>query len=318
MVKTERTRVLVIMGGTSNEREVSLASGRNIAEGLRRAGYNVDTYDVTDEKLARISRDDLDVAFIALHGRFGEDGRIQRVLEEKGIAYTGSSPKASRLAMDKVLAKKAFDAAGVATPRWLEVPLSSPVSAESVVARLGLPLVAKPAREGSSIGVVMIHDEKDVADALATALAFDDVAIVERKITGRELTVGILDETPLPVCEIVPVRSFYDYTAKYEDDATDYVFDTGLSSEATEAVQELSLSAHRLLGCSHFSRVDLMMDESGKAWVLEVNTIPGFTNHSLLPKAAAEAKINFSELCSRIVQLALTGVRKGQADGEAA
>jgi len=318
MVDSERERVLVLMGGTSSEREVSLLSGRRVADGLAAAGYRVRAYDVGDETLPGIEAGDIDVAFVALHGRFGEDGRIQRVLEERGITYTGSSPEASRLAMDKVLAKNAFDAAGVPTPPWLEVRARSGDNAAVITERLGLPLVIKPASEGSSFGVTMVSCSEDIPAALAAAFAFDETAVVERRIIGRELTVGILGETALPVCEIVPKRGFYDYTAKYEDDATGYVFDTGLAPELTEAVQALSLSAHKLLGCRAFSRVDLMLDASEAPWVLEVNTIPGFTEHSLVPKAAARAGIDFPSLCSRIVESALERSRNGAADGEAA
>jgi D-alanine-D-alanine ligase len=297
-------KITVLAGGPSAEREVSLASGRAVAAALRALQCDVETADISPGDLSALDRP-VDAVFIALHGTFGEDGQLQRILERRGITYCGSDAAASALAMNKVASKRRFVEAGVPTPPF---DLARRNRAGDICAKARFPLVLKPVAEGSSVDCHLIRDPDSLRPALDQLLETYNECLVERYIDGPELTVSILDETALPVCEIRTPRDFYDYQAKYLDDTTEYLFDRiPLPSSCLANVQRLSLAAHRALGCRHFSRVDWKIDAAtNEPYCLEVNTIPGFTDHSLLPKAAARAGISFERLCARIVELALS------------
>jgi D-alanine-D-alanine ligase len=241
-------------------------------------------------------------AFIALHGRFGEDGGIQGVLSKLKIPYTGSGVRASRLAMDKIASRKIFQRHRLLVPRYKIV--SRVKSGKLNFNHLGFPLVVKPASHGSSIGLSIVAKSRDVRKAIDLAFKFDNRIMVEEYIKGRELTVGILEERALPVIEIIPKHSFFDYRAKYQKGLTDYVVPARLSLKVARRVKKAALTAHKLLGCSGCSRVDIMLDERNRAYILEVNTIPGFTSTSLLPKAAKKIGIDFVSLCVKLIKLA--------------
>ncbi len=301
----------VLYGGFSNERPVSLVSGEAVAAALKDAGHRVVRVDV-DKSFGSEGSEILagtGLAFIVLHGEFGEDGEIQEILEGWGIPYTGSGPQASHRAMDKALAKKAFAKRGVPTPRWEGAPRSA--NPDELVKRYGLPLVIKPSASGSSIGVTIVREAAQIPGALAEAGRHSGVPLVEEFVPGRELTVGVLGSKALPAVELRPTKQFYDYEAKYADDAgTEYICPAPVDAAVAAAAQSHALTAHRALGCRHFSRVDLRMSPEGALHVLEVNTIPGFTSHSLLPKAAAAAGLDFTALVERIAEMALMDARK--------
>jgi D-alanine-D-alanine ligase len=298
-------KVAVLMGGRSAEREISLKSGTMVLDALRKQGIDVHGFDPRDEGLEQLIARRFDRVFIALHGRFGEDGTVQGALEYLGIPYTGSGVLASALAMDKWRSKLLWQAAGIPTPPY-EV-LSQDSKFPDVAARLGLPLMVKPAREGSSIGMSKVTSVEKLQAAYELALKYDSLIIVERFVTGIELTATILGEEPLPLIRLETPRVFYDYEAKYFADDTRYICPCGLSSGQEQALQERALAAFRLLGCSGWGRVDLMLAEDGVPYLLEVNTIPGMTDHSLVPMAARARGISFEELVVRILELAHVG-----------
>ena len=315
--------IVVLMGGISPEREVSLRSGNAVAKALTEAGFNVSCIDVKDEKIEELDHMEIDVAFIALHGYFGEDGGVQELLESKGIPYTGSGINASKLAMDKLATKKCFIEAGLTTPDYITVTeFQEFTEIQQEINNLGLPVVLKPTRNGSSIGISIIKDIKNLQTGLEKAFEFGYELLIEKYIKGRELTLGILDDKALPIIEIKTAVEFYNYDAKYKDNRTEYLIvkttsgndkntvedflnNTGyLSPSLYNEAQELALNAHKVLGCRGFSRVDMLLDNIGKFYLLEVNTIPGFTEKSLLPKAAKAAGMSFSSLCKKIAELA--------------
>ena len=315
-------RIAVAMGGPSSEREVSLNSGRAVAAALKTVGQDVTEVDLKDEDIAPLIEGGFDVVFVALHGAFGEDGKIQTLLENAGLPYTFSRPAASSLAMDKYVSKVTFNEKGVPTPPFA-MPTGRNVTKElrSFVGEHGWPLVVKPVSQGSSIGVTICEDETALTEAVAAVRDLNDRVLVERYIAGREFTVGILDNEALPVIELVTPHAFYDYSAKYVDHTTSYLFDVDLPKETYAEIQSLGLVAHRGLGCRDLSRVDLRMDGDGRLYVLEVNTIPGFTATSLVPKAAKRAGLEFGELCLKLVRMAWsrresTGVAGGAMKGE--
>ena len=304
--RTRPLDITVLMGGPGSEREVSFMSGRAVAEALRRCGHRVTTADVGPEDTAALDREGIETVFVALHGAFGENGQVQRLCEQRGLCYVGSDPSASELAMDKDASKRLFRRAGLATPDWVVVDGAlSPPDWGGLLAGVPPPCVLKPVDGGSSVDITIARDDATRDAALEGLLARYGRAMVEAFIEGREMTVGILADRPLPVVEIRPAREFYDYVAKYEDDATEYILDTQLPPAAVEHLRAAAVTAHKALGCRDFSRVDFILTPAGVAHVLEVNTIPGFTSHSLLPKAAAAANVSFEQLCDRIVQLAL-------------
>lgn len=307
--------VAVIMGGTSAEREVSLKTGGAILRALRRGGHRARAVDAGPALPRVMARGGFDAAFIALHGRGGEDGTVQGLLECLGLPYTGSGVLASALAMDKARAKRVFRDVGLPTPAF-EV-LEAGTRGAWPLGRLEPPVVVKPMREGSTIGMSVVRSRRALRPALARALRHDTEALVEAYVAGRDLTVGVLGEEPLPVVEIRPRGGFYDYRAKYTAGRTEYLVPAPLAPRVERRVRGLALAAHRALGCRGASRVDFRLDERGRASLLEVNTIPGMTETSLLPKAAAAAGIGFDELVERILRAARTdgGARLGGRAG---
>jgi len=301
----EGRSIAILAGGFSSEREVSLKSGEAVEQGLAKAGYRTTLVDVRSPEIPELSLS-FDAVFIALHGKFGEDGTLQEMLEGMHIPYTGCGPQASRLAMDKLLSKEAFFARHVPTAPFMAVHKSDePDTVLSRASALGWPLVVKPPAEGSSVGVTIARDAGEFAAGLDMAFKTSDVALVEKYIKGRELTVGILGCAALPIVEVQPAREFYDYTAKYQSSGTQYMTDVDLPNQLKDRIQMAALEAFKALGCRDVARVDLILDDKGHVYVLEVNTIPGFTEKSLLPKAAAVAGISFEALCDRIIKFAL-------------
>lgn len=298
-------KVAVLLGGKSAEREISLKSGNAVLAALRNRGVDVHPFDPRDQGLDQLLAHGFDRIFIALHGRFGEDGTIQGALELMGIPYTGSGVMASALAMDKWRTKLLWQAAGVKTPRYLLLQESSdwPV----VVSQIGLPIMVKPACEGSSIGMTKVMSVEKLAAAFELAKRYDDVVLAEQFVEGMELTAGILGETPLPLIRLETPRTFYDYQAKYFADDTRYLCPCGLPAEQERSIRAEAMQAFRLLGCRGWGRVDLMLDKSGAAYFLEINTAPGMTDHSLVPMAAKVAGMSFEDLVLKILELAHVG-----------
>lgn len=288
-------RVGVLLGGPSAEREVSLRSGTAIAGGLREAGYDVTAIDLPGTDLD--VPEGVEAVFIALHGTFGEDGTLQGMLVDRSVPYTGSGPLSSRKAFDKGLTKQVLDEQGIATPRY-------EVLRRGEQRRLRLPVVVKPPRQGSSIGLHRVVREEDWAPAFADSLRYDEDVLVEEFIEGTELTVGIVGAHVLPVLEIRAPEGNYDYAAKYTSGLTEYLVPAPLPDKQAAACRALAHEAYQAMGCSGFGRVDLRMRQSGEPFVLEVNTIPGFTQTSLLPKAARAAGMEFPDLCMRIMETA--------------
>ena len=325
------------MGGTSAERAVSLASGLRVAEALRSRGHAVTVVDTVrgaltegEERgmlagpvmhalppepgaLARLSSEtlpatvrelgthrDAEVVFIGLHGGHGEDGTLQALLDLTGVPYTGSGHLASALAMDKDLSKRLFREAGVRTPEWLMAPASD----DDIVSALGLPVIVKPSKQGSTVGLTLVKKRADLQAAITEARNYDDEVMIEQFIAGRELTVGVLGDEALPVGEIIPKHEIYDYECKYTPGMAREEFPARLSTAEANAAQEQALLAFRALKLSGYARIDFRMTDDGTFYCLEANTLPGMTKLSLIPQAAAAAGITFPELCERIVKLA--------------
>ena len=298
-------KVAVLMGGRSAEREISLKSGTMVLAALIKSGVDAHAFDPRDESLETLKSQRFDRAFIALHGRLGEDGTIQGALEYLGVPYTGSGVMASALAMDKWRTKLLWQAAGLPTPPY-EV-MTARTDPADLAKRIGLPLMVKPVREGSSIGMSKVASVGKLAPAYELATRYDEIVIAERFVEGTELTAAILDGEPLPLIRLETPRVFYDYEAKYFADDTRYICPSGLPDETEKYVQRQAETAFRLLGCSGWGRVDLMLDREGSSWLLEVNTIPGMTDHSLVPMAARARGISFEDLCVRILESAHVG-----------
>jgi D-alanine-D-alanine ligase len=334
-------RRAVLFGGTSEERDVSIASGAQVAFALAGAGHDViaidsargvlspsecdrllgegvaprppDVKSLTETRggaptvVARVADlSAVDVVFVALHGGSGEDGTLQALLDLSGIPYTGSGPLGSALAMDKDVAKRLFLSSGIPTPPWM----MAPVSEQSVREALGFPAVVKPNKQGSTVGLTLVHEPARLQEAITAASAYDDEVIVERFIAGRELTVGVLDGTPLAVGEILPRSGeIFDYTSKYQEEGATEVFPANVPAETTRQAQDFAARAHGTLKLRGYSRADFRLDEAGRLWCLEVNTAPGMTRTSLLPQSAAASGITFPELCDRICQLAIENHR---------
>jgi D-alanine-D-alanine ligase len=300
-MNNRRCNVAVLMGGPSKEREVSLRSGSAVVGALAEADMNVTAVDVRGPQF--LLPPQTDVVFIALHGTFGEDGGVQQILEDRGIPYTGSGIRASALAFDKSAAKEVFQAHGVPTPRGMTLSRGEPVAA--ILAAMSLPLVVKPARQGSSVGGHIVRQHAELEEACQDAWLYDDQIVVEEFVKGRELTVALFDGRALPVIEVRPRDTFFTYEAKYTKGGTEYLVPAPITTSESLQAQDLAQRAHGALGCRDYSRVDLIMDEDGRMVVLEVNTIPGFTETSLVPKAAREAGLEFRTLCVRLVEMAL-------------
>ncbi|MGE5197511.1 MAG: D-alanine--D-alanine ligase [Deltaproteobacteria bacterium] len=318
MEKKKFGRIGILMGGPSTEREISLKSGKAVCDSLIRAGLDAVGIDIStdsaQENARLIKSCDLDCVFIALHGRFGEDGQIQGILDGLNIPYTGSGAPASKLAMDKVASLGIFEINGLKVPRYRVLEMISYNPNWKMHARLRFPLVIKPATHGSSIGLSIVDDPKELDKAVDLAFSFDPRVIVQEYVAGRELTVGILDDRALPVIEIIPKKRFFDYEAKYQPGMTDYIVPAQLEEETAYRVQRVALAAHGLLGCFGCSRVDMIIDKDEDAYLLEINTIPGLTQTSLLPKAAKVAGIDFVQLCLTLIELAYEKAKNKSGD----
>jgi D-alanine-D-alanine ligase len=297
----KKKKIAVMMGGLSREREISLKTGKAILRALAEKGYTAIPIDVGDDIAEKLVKEKIEFAFLALHGRFGEDGTIQGMLELMKIPYTGSGVLASALAMDKVMSKKFFLCEKIPTPRFEVVRREEIKKDQPQRLSLPLPVVVKPAREGSTIGVSIVRKEEDLFPALRVAGEYDVEILIEEFIKGKEITVGILEDIPLPVIEIVPRSGFYDYRSKYTKGETQYILPARIAREKYLYAQEISLRAFQRLGCSGVARVDLMTDENENPFVIDVNTMPGMTETSLLPKAANYAGISFEDLVERIL-----------------
>jgi D-alanine-D-alanine ligase len=306
------SKVAVLKGGRSLERQVSLRSGARVEDALERLDHEVVAIDVGPDLIQRLRDAAPDVAFIAMHGRDGEDGTVQELLEILDIPYTGSGVLACVRATDKVLAKHLMSEAGIPTPEFFAFSetafreLGAADTLPAIEERLDFPIVVKPSSQGSALGIKFARSAAEVPAALVAAFSYDSRVLLERHVDGRDLAVSILDGEPLPVVEAVPLGDeFYDFEARYEIGRTEFVCPADLPDGVTEQAQELALRSYRLLGCSAFGRVDLMLGTDGELTVLEANPIPGLTETSLLPQAAEAAGISFDELVGRIVELAL-------------
>lgn len=302
-------KVAVLLGGTSAERDVSLMSGEAVIAGLKQAGIDAHGVDPRDFPVMRLKEEGYTKVFIALHGRGGEDGTLQGVLDFLQLPYTGSGVMASAITMDKWRSKLLWQGVGlpVAPYVWINRQQMEAGMDDALVARiaqLGMPLFVKPSSEGSSVGISRVNQPADLAAALEEAFRHDDDVLIEKFISGPEYTVGMLGEQILPSIRIQPASDFYDYEAKYISDDTEYFCPSGLSAEKEAELRELVLNAWRTLGCSGWGRVDVMMDGDGSFYLLEVNTSPGMTSHSLVPMAAKQAGMSFSQLVARILELA--------------
>lgn len=312
-ISPQQMKVAVLMGGKSAEREVSLTTGAQVSDALRTAGFEVAEIDSGAEGfVSTLADSDADVAFICLHGRFGEDGTVQGLCELIGLPYVGSGVLASALAMDKVMSKHIFAHSGLTTPPYLVLRRGEPVDIEAIVTALGEKTVVKPANEGSAIGVTIAHTPGELPRAIEEAFRHDSSVLVEQFVSGVEVTVGVLgneEVRPLPTLEIVPEHEFYDYESKYQPGMSTHIIPARVSEEARRECQWLSLEAHRVLGCRGMSRADTIVTEDGRVYLLEVNTIPGMTPTSLLPDAARAAGIEFPRLCEMLVELAVEPAR---------
>jgi D-alanine-D-alanine ligase len=308
-----KKRIGVLMGGRSAEREVSLMSGRGVLSALRRLGFDVVAIDAASHLEKKLFKERIEVAFLALHGRWGEDGTVQGLLEYMNIPYTGSGVHASALAMNKISSKRIFQAVGIPTPAFVTLDLTGNLAAEAVKAgkALGFPLIIKPYNEGSSIGCHIARNLAGLIKALRKEKAAYPRMFAEKFIRGKELTVGILergrDRLVLPVLELSPKSAFYDYQAKYTDGLTDFIFPAGISARAEAEVKQLTLAVHEALNCHGFSRTDFILEEkTGRLWVLELNTLPGLTALSDIPAQARAAGLTYDELVFHILCSSLT------------
>ena len=293
-------KIAVLMGGPGSERDVSLATGRGVSKALRSLGADVVDVDVQDENFALPK--DVDLAFITIHGTFGEDGQLQKILEKRGVPYTGDGVEASRAAFDKILSKEKFREHEVVTPEWEVIEVGKRPT-------ISIPLVVKPARQGSTVGVVIVKNSSELDSALAEAGKYDRKLLVEKFVPGRELTIGVLGDQALPILEIIPKGGFYDFNNKYPflnpqaGGGAEHVCPAKIDPNKTKQIQEQALRAFRALGLVVYGRVDVLLSDSGDPFVLEVNNIPGMTEASLLPEAAAAAGIAYVDLCARIIAL---------------
>lgn len=302
-------KVALLAGGTSGEREISIASGKGAQAALEEAGFVVDWIDPADkDDLKKLVDGSYDVAFLCLHGKMGEDGTVQGMLELLGIPYTCSGVLASAMAMDKAKSKVFYELDGIPTPPSVTLKRETDYDVEEVKAKVGVPCVVKPATEGSALGVEIVEDDSILADAIERAFAIDALVLVERFVEGIEVTVAVLgNESPeaLPIIKIVPMGEFYDFDSKYAPGGSQHICPAPLEEGLTSEIQDYAARAHCVLGCSGVSRSDFIIDSDGKPWILETNTIPGMTPTSLLPDAARAAGISFPDLCTRLIELAL-------------
>jgi D-alanine-D-alanine ligase len=308
-IEHSKIKVAVLAGGIGSEREISIQSGQCVARGLKEAGFEVVTADIRPDSLEILDDKSIDVFFPALHGIFGEDGQLQQILENRSLLYAGSGPNASRLAFDKMASKMLFEDAGVSTPSAIEFDSETNIDLlEEKLLHLANKYVVKPIRQGSSVGVSIVSTPHDAVEAARQTYSEFGDCMIEEFVPGKEVTVGILHGRPLPIIEVRVKSGFYDYHAKYHDEQTQYLFDTVTDAATAENLSRAAVDCFNALGCRHFARVDFLLTEDQIAYALETNTIPGFTNHSLLPKAAAKAGLSMSELCSSIVEAAYSSL----------
>ena len=293
-------KVAVLLGGRSGEREISLKSGNAVLHALSSRGVDVHAFDPAKESLEALAKSAFDRVFIALHGRYGEDGTIQGALELMNLPYTGSGVAASAIAMDKWRSKLIWQSAGIPTPRFALIDAANDL--EKIVDELGLPLIVKPSREGSTIGLTKVLDKKDLRAAYTAAAKHDSMVLAEEFVSGAELTVPILRGKPLPLVRIEAASGLYDYEAKYLLDTTRYFCPSGLPAPQEQAIQALALDAYDLVGCRGWGRVDVLLDAQGNPQFLEVNTIPGMTDHSLVPMSAKASGMSFEDLVLAILE----------------
>lgn len=313
-IDPKNINVALLAGGASGERDISIASGQGAREALEEAGFNVMTFDpVIRSDLRSLIDGNFDVAFLCLHGKYGEDGTIQGMLEVLGIPYTGSGVWSSALAIDKIRAKVFYRHYGIPTPDSITMYDKPTMSGAEVIEKVGSPCVVKPANEGSALGVHIVKTPEEVEEALKESFQHDREVLIETYIKGTELTVSVLgndDPVALPVIKIVPQAEFYDFQSKYAPGGSQHICPAPLSPEETERVQKTALAAHKALGCRGVSRTDIIMDEQGKCWTLETNTVPGMTSTSLFPDAGRAAGYSFPELCTKLIELALEDAKK--------
>lgn len=302
-------KVALLAGGTSGEREISISSGKGALAALEEAGFSVDWIDPADKgDLKKLLDEPYDVAFLCLHGKMGEDGTVQGLLELIGLPYTCSGVLASATAMDKVKSKVFYELDGIPTPSSVALRKGRPFEAEDVEAVVGVPCVVKPATEGSALGVEIVEDPGELAAAIDRAFEIDSLVLVERFVAGTEVTVAVLgndEPQSLPVIKIVPMGEFYDFDSKYAPGGSKHICPAPLDEEITARLQGYAARAHCALGCRGVSRSDFIVDEAGETWILETNTIPGMTATSLLPDAARAAGMSFPELCTKLIEFAL-------------
>ncbi len=309
-VSLDPLRIAVLAGGNSPEREISLQSGSAVAAALADRGHSVSTVDPAVIDLEAHTWAQVDIAFVALHGTFGEDGQVQGLLRRLGVPFTGSGADVSRLAFSKSAAKERFSQSDVLTPEYTLVhSTDTHTRIASHAGSIGYPLVVKPDAQGSSLGVSIVESADDLEAVVDSCFFLGDFILLERMVVGSEWTLGVVNDQPLPLIRIGTDREFFDYAAKYHDDATDYGFDTDTDAATLEQLKAIGLMACRCVGVTEFARVDILLDGNGQPWVLEVNTIPGMTDHSLVPKAAAQIGLSMGELCELIVDHALKAAR---------
>jgi D-alanine-D-alanine ligase len=295
------TKIAVLLGGDSQEREISLQSGQAVYNSLLNLGANVCKIDIVKNQQAMWLKQiqTVDFAFIALHGRGGEDGKIQALLELIGIPYTGSSVTASAIAMNKYLTKQIWHLHQLQTPAYQLINASTDLT--EVITNIGFPMIVKPAHEGSSIGISKVMNEKELQQAYQLAAQFDKIVIAEKWITGKEYTASILNGQVLPIIRLETPRDFYDYEAKYQLDNTQYYCPCGLDESIEEEIKILAKKAFELIGASGWGRVDFMLDDQNQPWLIELNTVPGLTSHSLVPMAAKQSGMSFEQLVMAII-----------------
>jgi D-alanine-D-alanine ligase len=312
-ITPDEIRVAVLYGGRSAERAVSLNTGAQVSKALQGLGFDVVPIDTGDDEfIIALTRAEADVAFICLHGRFGEDGTVQGLCELLELPYVGSGVLASALALEKVKSKQFFSLVGLPTPDYAVVHRGSLYDVDALASSLGEKTVVKPASEGSSVGMTIVHHSGELADAIEKAFEYDRDVLVERFVDGTEVTIAVIgnDEVvALPTLEIVPEHEFYDYDSKYVPGMSSHIIPARVSEEARAECQRLAVAAHKTLGCRGMSRADTIVEPDGSVWLLEVNTIPGMTSTSLVPDAARAAGIEFPELCRMLVGFALEPIR---------
>ena len=298
-------KVAVLYGGTSAEREVSLKSGQAVLAGLKENGIDAHLVDTKEYCITNLKQDGFSKAFIILHGRGGEDGITQAILTYQNIPYTGSDVLSSALTMDKLKTKLVWKSLGLPVADYVMVDKSQSIDVDNIIKQLGLPLFVKPSHEGSSVGMSRVNQADELKAAVDIAFKYDNTVMIESFLAGPEFTVAIVGEDVLPAIYIKPATNFYDYDAKYLSDKTQYFCPSGLSDAKEQEIRKLALDAYKAVGCRGWGRVDIMFDENEKPYLLEVNTAPGMTDHSLVPMAAKEYGWSFSELVKRILQLAI-------------